>query len=138
MITDKREAAHNGPSFFVAVFGLRSSVFRLRSSGFGLRLRSPSPGACHLPPATCNLSPATCQPGASHQPGPSVFCLQHLSSASVFSLRLQSPDTSRTPAGHQPGPSHMPPATCRSKVLHPHGVVVVVAHPPLGLYIRIF
>ena len=30
------------------------------------------------------------------------------------------------------------PAACKPKVLHPYGVVVVVAHPPAGLYIRIF
>lgn len=72
-------------------------------------IRLQVPATCNLSPATCHRMPATCQPGASHQPATGP-------------------------------PATGPPATSSQlpKVLHPYGVVVVVAHPPLGLYIRIF
>ena len=54
----------------------------------------------------------------------------------VFGIRLQVPATCNL----SPATCHRMPATSSQlpKVLHPYGVVVVVAHPPLGLYIKIF
>ena len=82
------------------LFLLRSSGFGLRSSDSDLRasvsvsgLRLQVPATCHLPPATGCLQPASQAPATSQGPASSVFsiCLQHLSSVSVFGLRLRTP-----------------------------------------------
>ena len=150
-----------------SVFCLRSPVFgiclRSRSSASGHQpdtSRTPAghqpdtsqTPAGHQPPDACNL-PARRQPPARAQ--------RLLSSASVFGICLQAPVSGlrspvsglRQPASGLPGAcvfgpassvsGRMPaerqrPASGTPKVLHPYGVVVVVAHPPLGLYIRIF
>lgn len=137
MITDKKRLIMG--RFFCcrlrsSVFGLQSSVFSLQSSGSGLQapgsgLQSPVFG-----PASSASSQAACQP-ASHQ---TASGLRLRSSASGIVFGIRSPASGLRSASSGLPAACQRPASGTPKVLHPHGVVVVVAHPPLGLYIRIF
>ena len=145
-----------------SVFGirLRDPVFclRLLSSASGHQPdTSQGPATCHQPPATGCLQPASLclQPLSSASVSglrSSVFGLRACVfgpassasvsglpvSVSVFGLGLRHP-SSVSVFGLPAACCHLPPdACCLPKVLHPYGVVVVVAHPPLGLYIKIF
>lgn len=120
MITDKREAAHNGPSFLLpypgpghmppatgppaaCVSGLRSSVsgICLRSQRLRLPDTSRTPATSHQPPDACNL-PASV---FSLRLRVSVFsiCLRAPVSGTASSgLRLRHPAACRLPASGQP------------------------------------